>query len=110
MSSESVERAQQSDAPPTAAVHQRDVAHEAAEARSWHQAALVGRTITVNRPRSEVYGFWRDFRNFPNFMEHVRSVSISDGQRSHWVIAAPASQTVEWDSVIVADEPDTLIA
>ena len=45
MSNDNVERAEQSDAPPTAAVHQRDVAHEAAEARSWHEAALVGRTL-----------------------------------------------------------------
>jgi uncharacterized membrane protein len=110
MTSENVERAERSDAPPTTAVHQRDVAHEAAEARSWHEAALVGRTVTINRPRSEVYAAWRDFRNFPSFMEHVKSVTVSDNQRSHWTIAAPGGRTVEWDSLIVADEPDNLIA
>jgi uncharacterized membrane protein len=110
MSEQEVERAQQSDAPPTAAVHQKAVAHQAAEARSWHEAALVGRTVTINRPRSEVYAFWRDFRNLAGFMENIRSVEVGDNLRSHWVIDAPAGRTVEWDSIIVQDIPDELIA
>ena len=78
---DNVERALDSDAPLTAAVHQRDVAHEAAEERGWREAALVGRTITVNRPREEVYAFWRDFRNLARFMENVESVRMDDGRR-----------------------------
>ena len=110
MVSDSVDRALDSDAPLTAAVHQRDVAHEAAEARSWHEAALVGRSVTINLPRSEVYAAWRDFKRFPDFMENVKSVTVSDDRRSHWVVAAPAGRTVEWDAVITEDEPDRLIA
>ena len=89
MSDDNVSKALQSDAPLTAAVHQRDIAHEAAEARGWHEAALVGRTITVNRPRDEVYAFWRDFRNLALFMENIESVTPGDDRRSHWVINAP---------------------
>lgn len=110
MSSESVDRALESDAPLTTAKHQRDVAHEAAEARSWDEAALAGRTVTINRPRAELYAFWRDFRNLAQFMENIESVEVSDDRRSHWRIQAPAGRTVEWDSVITEDEPDTLIA
>ena len=110
MSEEQVERAEQSDAPPTTAVHQKAVAHEAAEARSWHEAAIVGRTVTINRPRGELYAFWRDFRNLAGFMENIKSVEVGDDQRSHWVVAAPGGRTVEWDSVITQDEPDALIA
>ena len=110
MSEEQVERAKQSDAPPTTAVHQRAVAREAAEARGWDDAALAGRTVTVNRPRAEVYAFWRDLRNLAHFMENIKSIELGDGQRSHWVVAAPGGRTVEWDSVITQDEPDRLIA
>lgn len=105
-----VERALESDAPLTAAVHQRDVAHEAAEERSWHEAALVGRTVTINRPREEVYAFWRDFRNLARFMENVESVEVSDNRRSHWVIKAPAGKTVEWDSELTEEEEGRLLA
>jgi uncharacterized membrane protein len=107
---DNVERALDSDAPLTAAVHQRDVAHEAAEERSWHEAALVGRTITVNRPREELYAFWRDFRNLARFMENVESVRVDDDRRSHWVVKAPAGKTVEWDSVLTEDEEGRLLA
>ena len=107
---DNVERALDSDAPLTAAVHQRDVAHEAAEERGWREAALVGRTITVNRPREEVYAFWRDFRNLARFMENVESVRMDDGRRSHWVVKAPAGKTVEWDSVLTEEEEGRVLA
>jgi uncharacterized membrane protein len=110
MSIENVERARESDAPLTAAVHQRDIAKEAAEDRGWPEAALVGRTVTINRPRAELYAFWRDFRNLPEFMENVVSVTPADGGRSHWVIQAPAGKTVEWDSVITEDVEGQVIA
>jgi uncharacterized membrane protein len=110
MSDEHLARALESDAPLTAAVHQRDIAQEAAEERGWHEAALVGRTVTINRPRSEVYAFWRDFRNLARFLENVESVEPGDGQRSHWVVKAPAGRSVEWDSILTEDEPDRLLA
>ena len=107
---ENVEKALDSDAPLTAAVHQRDVAHEAAEARSWDDASLVGRTITVNRPREELYAFWRDFRNLARFMENVESVRVDDDRRSHWVVKAPGGKTVEWDSVLTEEEEGRVLA
>ena len=110
MSNDNLSKALESDAPLTAAVHQRDVADAAAEERNWHEAALVGRTVTINRPRSEVYAFWRDFRNLALFMENVESVQPGDDRRSHWVVKAPGGRTVEWDSVLTAEEPDRLLA
>lgn len=110
MSSERAERALDSDAPLTAAKHQRDVAGEVAEELSWHEAALVGRTVTINAPRSEVYAFWRDLRNLPLFMENIESITLGDDRRSHWVVKAPAGQTVEWNSVITEDVENERIA
>src|SRR4051812_45980700 len=34
----------------------------------------VEQTITINKPPSEVYAFWRDFANLPRFMTHLESV------------------------------------
>jgi len=110
MSDENVERARESDAPLTAAVHQRDVAKEVAEDRGWREAALVGRTVTINRPRSELYAFWRDFRNLAAFMENVESVTPGDDRISHWVVKAPAGRTVQWDAIVTEDVPGEVIA
>ena len=71
---------------------------------------LIGRTVTINRPRQELYDFWRDFRNLPLFMENIESVQILDAADSHWVVKAPAGTTVEWDSRITEDMPGELIA
>ncbi len=72
--------------------------------------ALVGRTVTINRPRAELYAFWRDFSNLPAFLDNVVSVDMLDGQRSHWVVKAPAGRTVEWDAVITEERDGELIA
>ena len=71
---------------------------------------LVGRSVTIDRARDELYAFWRDFKNLPLFMHNVRDVAIRDARHSHWIIAAPAGKTVEWDSRITHDEPGHLIA
>lgn len=71
---------------------------------------LIGRTVTINRSREELYGFWRDFRNLPLFMDNIESVQILDAGRSHWKVKAPADTSVEWDSVITEDIPGEVIA
>ena len=70
----------------------------------------VARTVTVNRPRAEVYAFWRDFENLPRFMKHLESVTVLDSRRSHWITKAPAGANVEWNAEITSDEPASLIA
>ena len=72
-------------------------------------AVVVRQSVTVNRPVEEVYAFWHNLENFPRFMAHVRSVSVS-GRRSHWVAKAPAGMSVEWDAEIVEDRENELIA
>lgn len=98
------------DAPEATAVHQRDLGHAVAEEKGWDHAAVVGRTVTINLPREEVYAAWRDFRNLPRFMENISRVEVGDDRRSHWVIDAPLGHTVEWDAVLIEDEPGRLLA
>jgi uncharacterized membrane protein len=71
---------------------------------------LVGRSVTIDRSRHELYDFWRDFRNLPLFMENIESVSHLDARRSHWKVKGPADSTVEWDSLITEDVPGEVIA
>lgn len=70
----------------------------------------VRKTITVNRQPDEVYAFWHDFENLARFMTHLESVEITGQGRSHWKAKAPAGRTVEWDAIIVDDQPNERIA
>lgn len=74
------------------------------------QGIHVRKSVTINRPAQEIYTFWRDFTNLPRFMEHLESVDVIDGTRSHWKAKAPAGTTVEWDAEIVNDVPNEVIA
>jgi len=67
--------------------------------------AIVGRAVTINRPRAELFAYFRDFTNLPTFMDNVERIDVLDAKRSHWVVKAPGGKTVEWDSV-VTDEVD----
>ena len=67
-------------------------------------------SYTIDKPRHELYAFWRDFTNLPKFMRHLQSVTVKDGTRSHWVTEGPAGSTVQWDADIINDKPDELIA
>ena len=70
----------------------------------------VDRSITIYRPRNEVFAFWRDLSNLPKFMSHVQSIAITGENRSHWVVTAPGHRTVEWDAVIHNEIENELIA
>jgi uncharacterized membrane protein len=70
----------------------------------------VDKAITVDRPRHEVYRFWRDVTNLPRFMRHLKSVTVLDDRRSHWVAAAPAGRTVEWDAELYNEIENEMIA
>jgi uncharacterized membrane protein len=70
----------------------------------------VTKTVTINRPREEVYEFWRDLGNLPRFMQHLQSVTPTGAQRSHWIAKGPADTDVEWDAELIADQPGQLMA
>ncbi len=70
----------------------------------------VKASVTVNRSPHEAYRYWRDLANLPRFMQHLDSVQVISGTRSHWRSKAPIGRTVEWDAEIVADQPDEHIA
>src|SRR2546422_483177 len=69
----------------------------------------VQKTICVNAPVEQVFGFWADYENFPHFMSKVRDVHVA-GNRSHWVVRGPAGMDVEWTSELVNLEPNSVIA
>jgi uncharacterized membrane protein len=79
-------------------------------AKGEEQAMHLHASVTVNRPRQEVYRCWRDFENLPRFMEHLESVRTDGDGQSHWKATAPVKKSVEWDAEIVELRPDELIS
>jgi uncharacterized membrane protein len=79
--------------------------------REWRlrDYAVTGRTVTIRKPRSEIYAFWRDFNNLPKFMENVRSASETGGE-TRWAIAGPLGQDVNVVTNIVEDREGEVIA
>jgi uncharacterized membrane protein len=70
----------------------------------------VKASVTVRKPRDDVYSFWRDFQNFPRFMAHLESVEARSDGRSHWRACGPAGIPVDWDAEVAEDRPGELIA
>ena len=54
------------------------------------ERAVFGKSLLVNRPRQELFAYWKDFTNFPRFMENVERVQDLGDGRSRWTIKAPA--------------------
>jgi uncharacterized membrane protein len=65
--------------------------------------------VTVNKPVEEVYAFWKDPRNYAQFMDEIESVNPTTGGNSRWKIRTPAGMSVEWDARIVTDTPNDMI-
>lgn len=81
------------------------------QARNGHvRGQHVAKSIAINRSPDELYHFWRNFQNLPQFMKHLESVHIIDDTRSHWRAKGPAGTSVEWDAEIIADKPGEMIA
>jgi uncharacterized membrane protein len=69
----------------------------------------IDHSIVVDKPAAELYRFWRNFENLPKFMDHLESVTIVDGRRSHWISQGPAGTSVEWDAEVINEIENELI-
>ncbi|HTR29092.1 MAG TPA: SRPBCC family protein [Puia sp.] len=67
--------------------------------------------LVVNKPRAEVYAFWRRLENLPMFMTHLEHVDEFDDRTSAWRLKLPGGAgDVRWEAKIVKDEKDTEIS
>ena len=64
-----------------------------APVRTRRDHPVAGRTITINRPRGELFAFWADFSNLSKFMQSIRNVSLS-GDVASWEVAAPLGRSL----------------
>lgn len=65
----------------------------------------VQRSVTIDKSQEELYNFWRNFENLPQFMNHLESVTVTGEKTSHWKAKAPLGTSVEWDAELTSDVP-----
>ncbi|MBE2236960.1 MAG: SRPBCC family protein [Caldilineaceae bacterium] len=71
---------------------------------------LITKSITVKKSPAELYRIWSNFEQFPNFMQHIKSIRDTGAGRSHWVMDGPMGANLEWDAKVTEMEPNKRIA
>lgn len=70
----------------------------------------IEKAVTINRPISELYAFWRDFDNLPQFMKPIKSMTTLPDGLTHWVLETKKGKHYEWDAQIIEEKRDELIS
>lgn len=71
----------------------------------------IAHWVTVNKPRDQVYAFWRNFENLPRFMRHLDHVHQCEGNRSHWVARMPGNMgKLAWDAMLEDEQLNRRLA
>ncbi len=90
---------------------QKSLQDTVVEATGLDKPIRVEKTVSIqNKSPEELYIFWRNFENLPTFMKHLKSLTVLNDTRSHWVANAPLGNTVEWDAQIINDLENHLIS
>jgi len=74
------------------------------------QSVNIRTNLIVNKPKDEVYAFWRKLENLPLFMKHLATVTEIDQKHSHWEAVIPGNiGRIKWNAEIVKEEPGYMI-
>jgi uncharacterized membrane protein len=69
----------------------------------------VEESVTINKPVEELYRFWRNLENLPQFMHHLETVERVTDTLSRWRAKGPAGATIEWNAEIINEVPNKVI-
>lgn len=69
----------------------------------------ITRSIIVKANPEEVYKVWSNFENFPYFMKHIKSVSMTGPNSSHWIMDGPLGKDIDWVAETTTNEPNQRI-
>ncbi|WP_299436593.1 SRPBCC family protein [uncultured Rhodospira sp.] len=97
--------------PPVSDERASPVNEEAIETLSRRYKSVITASITINRPKRDVYAFWSNVENLPAFMEGLEAIHpLEEAGRYRWIVAAPGGRTLEWDTFLTEDAPNTCLA
>lgn len=84
--------------------------HKGSTAVPAQQGYKVEESLTIARPRDELYRYWRDLQNLPRTMRHIKSVEPLDERRSRWTALGPMDMEVQWEAEIFNERENEMIA
>jgi len=91
--------------------HPADNAPGFTQRRSFGSYSVTGRTVTIRKPREELYAFWRDFQNLTGVMENLLAVRPgSTPGRTIWTVRGPGGATVDVETEVAREVENELIA
>lgn len=74
------------------------------------EAINIKQYFTINKPREEVYQFWRGFENLPLFMRHLQSVEKREDGLWRWKAKfTEAMPAISWNAEIVKEKENHFI-
>ena len=86
-----------------------ETAQEESGSRVPSDAVEIQRSITIQRPRQEVYDRWRDPQNQPLVWSHFAEISNADEHGARWRVEAPLRRALEWETRIIEERAGELI-
>jgi uncharacterized membrane protein len=79
-------------------------------ANTTPKAITIRKSLIVNKPRSEVYAYWRQLENLPRFMTHLSEVVQIDNLKSKWKAKIPGDLgTLTWEAEILREDENQLL-
>ena len=69
-------------------------------------AQRVHESVEVQAPVGDVFAYWSNFENFPNFMQNVEEVRMINRDTSHWRVKGPLGKSVEFDAKTTEMDPN----
>ena len=67
--------------------------------------------VTIDKPREELYSYWRNLENLPNFMSHLEEVEELNSQRSRWSAEIPGGLgDIEWEAEIIQERENSFLS
>jgi uncharacterized membrane protein len=72
--------------------------------------ARFQKSIEINASVQDCYAQWMKFEEFPQFMDHVQSITRQGDNRWHWIVDGPMGAKVEWDAIMDGSKEKRLIS
>jgi uncharacterized membrane protein len=69
-------------------------------------AQRVHESVEVQASVADVFAYWSNFENFPNFMQNIEEVRMTGEDTSHWRVKGPLGKSVEFDAKTTEMDPN----